>query len=186
MWNSLDEGFEVNDLKLVLEPKLHIDEFQSKIGRDDEISVISFLVNDKDAASDIVTFFETGYSFILDADISASEIKPGSYLVFVELLRRARIIQQLFKMIEDLSAASGLNKDDWKFRYVTSEKYHPLTKENLKKYVPLSARAYNERVVEPIDEMKKLSGIPVYESYSKDMVVQTIQHAAGISPATRK
>ena len=182
---KLSESFEVGDLHLVLEPKIHIDEFCSKIGKDDEICVISFLVNDKEAAIDLVDFFEKGYDFILDADISASEIRPGSYLVFVELLRRARIIQQIFKMISDLTAASGLNKKDWKFRYVTNENYYPLTKEDLKAQVPLTPRAYKERVVEPIEEMKKLSGIPVYESFEKNLYLQTLQHAAGIDRSTR-
>jgi len=184
--NKINEGFEVGDLALVLEPRIEIDMYASKIGKDDEICVISFLVNDKTAAQDLVSFFENGYDFILDADISASEVKPGSYLVFVELLRRLRIINQLFKIISDLSAASELNKDEWKFRYVTDEKYYPLTEEALKKHVPLTARAYKERVTEPIKEMQQLSGITIYESIDKDMELETIQHAAGIYDKNRR
>ena len=86
--SKLFEGFEVGDLKLILEPKIHIDEFAAKAGKDDEIIVFSFLIHDRQAAMDIVDFFEKGYDFILDADISTSEIRPGSYLVFVEILRR--------------------------------------------------------------------------------------------------
>lgn len=181
MDQNLVESFEVGDLKLVLEPKLHIDEFCSQIGKDNEIIVISFLVNDKEAATDIVDFLEKGYDFILDADVSASEVKPGSYLVFVELLRRNRVVHQIFKIISDLQAASGLNIEDWKFRYVTdNDKYYPLTKEALKAHVPLSPRAYKDVVVTPVEEMKKLSGIPVYENIEKDLDIQAIQHAAGI------
>ena len=181
----VSESFEVGDLKMVLEPKIHIDEFCTKIGKDDEICVISFLINDKAAAIDLVDFIEKGYDFCLDADISASEIRPGSYLVFVELLRRARIIPQIFKIISDLSAAGELNKREWKFRYVTDENYYPLTKKDLKAHVPLTPRAYKERVVEPIDEMKKLSGIPVYESFAQNLELQVLQHAAGINRPTR-
>jgi hypothetical protein len=177
---KITEGFQVGDLKLVLEPYIEIDMYRSKIGNDDEIVVVNFLVNDKQAAIDLVTFLECGYSFILDADISTSEIKPGAYLVFVEFLRRLRIIPQIFKIISDLSASSGINKDSWKFRYVTNEKFYPLSKENLKSMVPLTARAYKDKVVSPIEEMKKLSGILVYESIQDNMELQTIQHAAGI------
>lgn len=184
---NVNESFEVGDLHLVLEPRIEIDMYSSKIGKDDEICVLSFFVNDKTAAQDLVSFFENGYSFILDADISASEIKPGTYLIFVELLRRLRIIPQIFKIISDLTAASTLNKNDWKFRYVTEETYHPLTKEELKKNVPLSPKAYRERVITPIKEMQKLSGIPVYESVLKDdLDLQTIQHAAGIDKIIHK
>ena len=185
---KINEGFEVGDLDMVLEPKIHIDEYSSKIGKDDEICVISFLVNDKQAAMDVVDFVEKGYDYILDADISTNEIKPGSYLVFIEFLRRAKIIPQLLKIISDLQASSKLNKKDWKFRYVTDEKYYPLTKENLKTHVPLSPRSYKEHVVKPIEEMKQLSGIAVYESVdtSEDMDMQALQHAAGINPKRRK
>jgi len=180
------ESFEAGDLKLVLEPKIQIDEFSSKIGKDDEICVLSFIVNDRQAAIDLVDFFEKGYDFILDADISASEIKPGSYLVFVELLRRMRIIPQIFKMISDLEAASGLSRKEWKFRYVTGKEYYTLNKEELKKHVPLSPKSYRERVVTPIKEMQKLSGIPVNESFSKDdAIIQVLQHAAGIDTRTK-
>jgi hypothetical protein len=182
---KISEAFEVGDLKLVLEPKIHIDDFCSKIGKDDEIMVVSFLVNDKEASIDLVDFLEKGYDFILDADISASEIRPGSYLVFVELLRRARIISQILLITSDLTAASGLNKKDWKFRYVTDDKYYPVTKEELKAHVPLTPRAYKEKVISPIAEMKQLSGIPTNESISKNLGLQVLQHAAGIDKSLR-
>ena len=178
---QIKEGFSVGDLKLVLEPKIHIDEFCSKIGKDNEIIVISFLINDRQAAIDVVDFLEKGYEFILDADISASEIRPGSYLIFVEILRRSRIIQQLFKIISDLSASSGLNKDEWKFRYVTDDDYYPLTAEEIKKHVPLSPGAYTKTVKTPVEEIQKLSGIPIYETTSNDPAIQALQHAAGIN-----
>jgi hypothetical protein len=178
--NKLFEKFEVGDLHLVLEPKIHIDEFSSKLGKDDEIMVVSFLINDKQAAIDLVDFLEKGYDFILDADISSSEIKSGSYLVFVELLRRARIISQILKIIDDLQAASKINKNSWKFRYVTDTKYFPLTKKELKTHVPLSPKAYKETINTPIKEMKVLSGLSIYEHFEKDFLLQQIQHAAGI------
>ena len=58
---ALSESFEVGDLKLVLEPKIHIDEFCSKIGKDSEIVVLSFLINDRQAAIDVVDFIEKGF-----------------------------------------------------------------------------------------------------------------------------
>jgi hypothetical protein len=183
---TLSEGFGVGDLKLVLEPYLEIDMYKSKIGKDDEICVINFLVNDKQAAIDLVDFIEKGYNFCIDADISSTEFKPGSYFVFVELLRRLRIIPQIFKIISDLSAASELNLNKWKFRYVTSDEQYPLTKEELKKHVPLSPKAYKETVVTPIEEILKLSGVPIKESFSKDETLQSLQHAAGIDSLKNK
>lgn len=177
-----NESFEVGDLKLVLTPIIGIDFYCSKIGKDSDIVVLDFLVNDKQAAADLVTFFETGYAWILDADISTSEIRPGHYLVFVEILRRNRLINQIFKIVSDLSAASGLDRKDWKFHYVSADdKFYPLRKETIKAHVPLSPKSYKDTVVEPVDEIKELSGIPVDKEIPKDEDIQSIQHAAGIS-----
>lgn len=175
------EGFEVGDLQLVLEPKLHIDEFRSKMGKDSEICVISFLINDRQAAIDLVDFFERGYDFILDCDISDSELRPGSYLVFVEFQRRRRLIQQLQKIISDLSASAQLNMKDWKFRYMGEEDYHSLTPENLLKYVPLFPRAYNERFNQPIEEVRTLAGLKNEKFIPQDPMIEQLMFNAGIS-----
>jgi len=183
--SKIVEGFEVNDLNGVLEPKIHIDEFVSKIGKDSDIMVLSFLLADRTAALDLVNFLEIGYGFILDADISASEIKPGSYLVFVEILRRGRAISQIFQIIDNLRASSGLNRKDWHFSYINNKQYHELTAENLKKYVPLSPRAYRKSVVEPIQEIQKLSGLSIQESFACDNDIEQLMRAAGINPDSR-
>jgi hypothetical protein len=184
--NNLKEGFEVGDLSRVLVPKLHIDEFCSKIGKDDNIAVISFLINDKQAGIDLVDFFERGYDFLLDADISESEIKPGSYLVFVEVLRRFRLIEQIFKLISDLSASSLLNINDWSFKYMDDEDYHKLNKQNLKSCVPLYPRAYRERFNKPITEIQTLAGIQTESIIAQDNLIQSLMHAAGIDNIPHK
>ncbi|VVC05045.1 Uncharacterised protein [uncultured archaeon] len=184
---NLREEFEVGDLKLILEPKIHIDEYQSKLGKDDEICVISFIVKDKTAAIDLADFFEKGYDFILDADVSASEIIFGSYLVFIEVLRRQRIIDELFEIISDLQAASELKLKDWKFKYITEDHYHSLTKEELEHHVPLSPRAYFQimryfkALEEQINFLKRRAGLHVYKPYQKTEEIETLQRNAGIS-----
>ena len=47
-------GFEVNDLKDVLQPWVHVDEYRSKLGRDDKNCVVSFAIDDPVAAADLV------------------------------------------------------------------------------------------------------------------------------------
>ena len=177
---KLKESFEVNDLINVLIPKLHIDEFVSKIGKDNNIAVVSFLVNDKQAALDLVNFFEVGYDFILDADISESEITVGSYLVFVEILRRHRLIDEIFQLLSDLSAASQLNINDWTFRYMNEEDYYPCTAKEFKQHIPLSPRAYSERFNKPVEDIKQLAGLKTESFYVKDELIETIMHNAGI------
>lgn len=175
------EGFQVSDLVNVLENRIHIDQFSSKIGKDEDIIVLSFLVNDKQAALDLVEFIEIGYNWVLDADVSDSELKPGSYLVFVEILRRRRVIDQIFLLLSDLSAASQLNINDWEFLYMNEDKYHKLTADELKLHVPLYPRAYKERFNKPIENIKKLSGLQTENyQYKKDEIIEQLQFNAGI------
>ena len=78
-----NEGLDFKALKGVLQPTLHIDEFSSKMGGDDEVVVLSFSVTNENAAKDLVSWFEKGYEFILDGDRSPGEIAPNTHLVFV-------------------------------------------------------------------------------------------------------
>jgi hypothetical protein len=79
--NQLFEGLEYKDLVGMMKPTMHIDEFSSKMGDDDDIIVVSFFVRSKAAAADLMTWFEKGYDWVLDADVSPGEIKPGRFLV---------------------------------------------------------------------------------------------------------
>ena len=55
-------GFEVNDLKDVLQPWVHVDEYRSKLGRDDKNCVVSFAIDDPVAAADLVDLIRAGVS----------------------------------------------------------------------------------------------------------------------------
>ena len=69
----------------LLKPEIHVDEFTSKMGEDDDIIVVSFFVRDPNAAKDLMNWFEKGYDFVIDADRSPGEIKPNRFLVYVEI-----------------------------------------------------------------------------------------------------
>ena len=84
---QLFEGLEKDDLARLVFPELHIDEFKSKMGDDADIIVLSFLVDGKEPATDLMNFIERGYDWVFDADISSGELDDGQYLVFVELER---------------------------------------------------------------------------------------------------
>ena len=82
--NPLFEGLEYKDLDGMMKSTIHVDEFASKMGDDADIIVLSFFVRDKTAARDLMAWFEKGYDFVVDADVSPGEIKPGRYLVYLE------------------------------------------------------------------------------------------------------
>lgn len=179
--NKLFESFEVGDLINILSHTLHIDEFKSKLGKDDKNIVISFLLHDKSAGEDLVDFLERGYEFILDADISSSEVTPGNYLVFAELLRRTRASEQIAKILSDLSAATNTKIKDWSFEYMNSEHEIPFTIENFNDHVPLSPKAYRIQVQNQINEFRSTAGLKTKildEKVANDL--KSLQHAAGL------
>jgi hypothetical protein len=173
-------GFETTDLVDVLQPTIHIDEFKSKMGRDDKNCVVSFAVDDKAAAHDLVDFFERGYEFVLDADISNSEVKNGRYLVFVEMRRLSSLYDRIAKLLSDLKAASGIKRNQWKFKHMKDKEYMPFERLAFETKVPLSSRAYRKRYIKPIEDMKNIAGLPVKTPPVQDQDLKQLQNLAGI------
>ena len=48
------ENLGYKDMEGLLKPEIHVDEFTSKMGDDDDIIVVSFFVRDPDAAKDLM------------------------------------------------------------------------------------------------------------------------------------
>jgi hypothetical protein len=86
----------------LIKPTIHIDEFTSKMGDDDDIIVISFFVRNPDAAKDLMNWFERGYDWVLDASVSEGELEAGKYLVFVEMNRRSVAPARIVELLKDL------------------------------------------------------------------------------------
>lgn len=177
---QLSESLSFKDLEGLLKPTIHVDEFSSKMGDDDDIIVVSFFVRDDRAAKDLMMWFEKGYDFVLDADRSPGEIKPGRYLVYVELRRRSTAganVEQLLDDLNTLTEFEGAN--DWTMHYKGKE--IPFSRDAFDATVPLSPRAYRERYEKDLNEVRTAAGIPVVTSYDKkDRALQAIQSAAGI------
>ena len=63
----LSEGLEYRDLVGVMKPTLHVDEFASKMGDDDDIVTLAFTIKGEQAGKDLSDWLERGYDYILDA-----------------------------------------------------------------------------------------------------------------------
>lgn len=143
---QLFEGLRAKDLRGFVESTFTIDHYTSKMGEDKNIAVIGFKVNDKMPAIDLMEFIEKGYTFVLDADISSGEERDGKYQVFVELERNDRLPYRLKNMLEGLSHLCDI--DQWRFRYHKDLKSHEVTEDNVMECVPLSAEAYESKILE--------------------------------------
>jgi hypothetical protein len=177
--NPLFESLEFKDMEGLLKPTIHVDEFSSKMGDDDDIIVVSFFVRNTQVAKDLMQWFEKGYDFVLDADRSPGELKPNRYLVYVELRRRSTAGAHVEQLLDDLNTLTEYNKDDWTMHYKGKE--IPFSRDDFDQLVPLTPRAYRERYEADLNEMRAQAGLPTKRIYDqKDKALQAIQSAAGI------
>lgn len=175
----LREGLEYKDLVGMLKPTVHIDEFASKMGDDDDIVVASFFVRSKQAARDLANWFEKGYDWVLDADTSPGEIRPGRYLVYIELRRRSSSGEKLNQAIEDFNTLTEFEPEEWTMTY--EGKDHPWSLETFNRLVPLSPADYRKKKESDLNEMRSAAGldtVPIHENHKPD--IKQLQSAAGI------
>ena len=68
-------GLRNGDLESLVDQVCEIDSYQSKMGSDKDIVVLSFSVKNEGAAKDLVNFVEAGYQFVLDAAHTTGEMR---------------------------------------------------------------------------------------------------------------
>ena len=171
-------GLEYKCLEGMIKPTIHIDEFASKMGDDDDVSVASFYVTDEQAAKDLVGWFEKGYDFVLDADRSPGEIAPNKYLVYVEMKRRSNLGTNLNTMLEDLSTLCELEPKDWVFR--SGKEEYEFTTEAFEKVVATSPKAYRLDKELGLNEVRARAGLKTKRIYENDEAIQQLKNIAGL------
>ena len=137
---KLNESLQADDLRDLVDEVFEIDSYKSKIGQDEDIVVLSFTVDGEDPAKDLENFFEMGYNFVLDGDVTAGETDEGTYRVYVEIERGRQSAEQIFELVEGLKKLTGL--EELRFRYFKSFKSKEATLENLKRAVPKDKASY--------------------------------------------
>ena len=164
--NKLNEGLEYKAMVDMIKPTVYVDEFKSKVGEDDAYVVLSFYVHNIIVAEDLVKWFETGYTWVIDADRSPGEIEPNRYLVFVEIKRRTQLIDQIQEMLEDFSTLTDLELEDWTITYERED--YPFDPEILLKKLILSPQSYREAHEIDLNEMRMAAGVPHKNVYRND------------------
>jgi hypothetical protein len=179
--DTLSEGLEQNDLKRLVHPELHIDEYKSKLGKDEDVVVISFKITGREPAEDLVNFVEKGYEWVIDADISSGEMSDGDYIVFVECDRTQAVANDVMVMMNDLMNLTDQKLSDWRLIFRSSPEEHELTADNIRANVPLSTEDYLRRYgTKELDEMRTAAGVPVTTKAPKNDYTQSLRSLAGI------
>jgi hypothetical protein len=143
---QLNEGLIAGDLRMLVDNIIEIDSYSSKMGEDKDIVVLAFTVKSQDPATDLVTFVENGYDFVLDADASPGELSDGKYKVFVEIERNRRIHEQIVELISGIELLAEV--DNFKFRYYKSFHSIDATEQNLNEIIPKTKDAYEVTIQE--------------------------------------
>lgn len=181
MESNLFEGLEAGDLKRLIHPELHIDEFKSKLGDDADVIVLSFKVKSKEPANDLVAFIEKGYNWVLDADVSSGEMDDGDYIVFVELDRNDKSHANILDLMDDLMNLTDQKLSDWRVRYYKSHQETRLSDESIKKMIPSSPEAYTRAYGDSeIDDLKTAAGVKVTTKAPKNEYTEALRNLAGI------
>ena len=194
-YRLLRENLEQGDLKRLIHNELHIDQYKSKMGTDEDVCVISFKVAGKEPSADLVGFIEKGYDFVLDADVSSGEKEGGDYLVFVELERSEKLPAQIMEIMDDLMNLTEQKIEDWRVRYYKSATDNELSEESLVDLIPTTPEAYDAKygkddeelaVSEPeditpeLDAMKAVAGVPVTTTAPVNEYTDSLRIAAGL------
>jgi hypothetical protein len=141
-----EDSLKANDLVNLVDRIFEVDNFRSKMGDDADVVVLSFTVESRGPAEDLVNFVEKGYSFVLDADMSPGELKDGKYRVFVELQRTSKVSEQISEMLYGLTKLTGI--EDFKFRYHKSFDSLDANTAKLEEIIPRNHIEYSSKMQE--------------------------------------
>ena len=184
--NQLFEGLEYGDLKRLVHPKLHIDEFKSKMGDDADVIVLSFKVREKIPAEDLSAFVERGYDWVLDSDTGAGDFEDGEFLVFVEMDRSPHAVRHIMKLMEDVLNLTEQKLSDWRFQYAKDSKEYPITEDNIRHVVPLTSNMYisqygdDDKEDEEITAMQEAARVKIKKQAPKNDYTESLRVAAGL------
>lgn len=141
-----EDSLRAGDLKLLVNHIFEVDSYQSKMGDDKDVVVLSFTVESKEPANDLVSFIEKGYQFVLDADVTPGELSNGKYKVFVELERNRHIAENIAEILYGVGKLADI--ENFKFRYYKSFDSKDAVVETLSEIIPNSPQDYVQRIQE--------------------------------------
>lgn len=168
------------DMEGQVSDKITVDEYAAKMGKDKDVVTVTFKVNSELAANDLVTWFERGYDFVLDASVSDGEIEPGKYLVFVEMERRSRVPERIIRLLSDLETLTGFKLKDWTVE-IENEAYDA-DESVIRQAMILNPNEYKmeKEKDEKLNEFRQIAGIATKPLYTEDAYIRKIKTMAGM------
>jgi hypothetical protein len=177
----INEGLDYHDFEGQIKPYVSIDEYSAKMGEDSEIVTLAFTVSSEQAGIDLSDWFEKGYDFVLDSQVSEGETNDGEFLVFVEMERRTKTPARIIELLDELETLTDLSLDDWTIMIDDTE--HAADINILTKNIMLSPHEYRKKVEheEDLNEMREIAGLstkPIFKEH--DTELKTFKNLAGL------
>lgn len=179
--SKLFEGLDYHDFEGQIVPEVTVDEYSAKMGEDSEIVTLAFTVSGELAGNDLADWFERGYDFVLDAQVSEGEVSPGKYLVFVEMDRRTKVPERIVELLSDLKTLTALKLNEW--TVVVDDKEYKPDVSLLKSAIVLSPHEYRMKVEkeQEINEMREIAGLETKDIFdSQDKEIRDFKTIAGL------
>lgn len=181
----LNESLDYLDMEGQIGDTVNVDEYAAKMGSDKDIVTLSFLVKSKLAGQDLVTWFERGYDWVLDASLSDGELEPGKWLVFVEMDRRSKVPNRIITLLSDLETLTGMKLKDWTVE-IEGDAYdadEEIIRQkmvlNPNEYAELKQSEELEKETE-LNEVRKRAGLETKLFYTEDEYIKNLKAMAGM------
>lgn len=180
MKTYITEGLDYHDLVGQMVPKITVDEYAAKMGDDKDVVTLTFIVKSKQAAVDLVDWFEKGYDFILDASLSDGEIEVGKWLIFVEMDRRFKVPERIVEILDDLNTLTDIPLKDWEVE-IDGETYDANEK-ILRQVIIVNPNEYtiDKENEEDLNEMRLRAGLDTHQVYNDNEYTRYIKSLAGM------
>lgn len=181
----INESLDYLDMEGQVGDTVSVDEYAAKMGSDKDIVTLSFTVKSKLAANDLVTWFERGYDWVLDASVSDGELEPGKWLVFVEMDRRSKVPNRIITLLSDLETLTGMKLKDWNVD-IEGDTYDA-DEEIIRQKMVLNPNEYEElKKTEEVEkegelnEMRRRAGLDTKLFYNEDEYIKNLKAMAGM------
>lgn len=176
----ITEGLDFHDMEGQVIPTLTVDEYSAKMGSNSDIVTLAFIVKSETAGSDLVEWFERGYDFVLDAQVSEGELESNRWLVFVEMNRRSTVPARIIELLKDLKTLTNQKLTEWTV-IVDDEDYDPDEK-ILKQVIICNPNEYKmkKEKEDELNEMREIAGLDVKSLYEKDEEIKKFINNAGL------
>lgn len=179
MKRVINEGLDYMDFEKIISSKVTVDEYSAKSGKDEDIVTVAFTVKGEQAAEDLVDWFERGYDFVHDAEVSDGEIDLGKYVVFVEMTRRSKVPERIIELLEDLETLTGLKLKDWTVSIEEEDFEADLNV--LKQKIITIPSDYRKLKETELNEMRELSGVEPHKIFdTQDSDIKNFKSLAGL------